>query len=129
MSGLLLDTHVLLWWQADDERLSPAARAAIADQDQRVFVSAASAYEIALKAGRGRLKLPDLADRWFRRRMRDNGFLVLAISSAHALAAGVLPLAHRDPFDRLLIAQAHAESLAVVTADPAFARYDVETLW
>jgi len=129
MNDLLLDTHTLLWWQQDDPRLSGPARAAIGDPERRVFVSAASAYEIALKAARGRLHLPGLPDRWFRRRVRDNGFMVLAISSSHALAAGALSLAHRDPFDRLLIAQAQEEALVLITADPAFADYEVETLW
>lgn len=129
MNDLLLDTHVLLWWQLDDERLSAAARGALTDEGRRAFVSAASAYEIALKSARGHLHLPSPASRWFPRRIRDNGFMLLAISSRHALRAGALPPIHGDPFDRLLVAQAREERLTIVTADPMLSRYDVETIW
>lgn len=129
MSGLLLDTHALLWWLVDDVRLSRPARAAIADPDRLVYASAASAYELAFKSTLGRLTAPWPVERWLPAQLRLNGLMAFAISTAHAAHAGSLPMHHRDPFDRLLVAQAQLESLAIVTADPAIARYDVETIW
>jgi PIN domain nuclease of toxin-antitoxin system len=121
---LLLDTHVLLWWLADDVLLPDPIRGSIADGDSLVVVSAATAWEIAIKQSLGRLDAPvDLLDV-----MRENDFDALSITAAHALAAGRLPLHHRDPFDRMLIAQAIAEELTVVTVDERFADYDIEVL-
>jgi PIN domain nuclease of toxin-antitoxin system len=121
---LLLDTHVLLWWLADDDLLPGATRDSIADGDNLVVVSAATAWEIAIRQSIGRLDAPaDLLDV-----MRENDFDALSITPAHALAAGTLPLHHRDPFDRMLIAQAIAEELTIVTIDERFAAYDVELL-
>jgi PIN domain nuclease of toxin-antitoxin system len=121
---LLLDTHVLLWWLADDDLLADATRDSIADGDNLVVVSAATAWEIAIKQSIGRLDAPDdLLDV-----LRSNDFEGLSITPAHALAAGRLPLHHRDPFDRMLIAQAIAEELTVVTIDERFGHYDVELL-
>lgn len=121
---LLLDTHILLWWLADDPKLPRSAAAAIANGETIVSVSAASAWEIAIKKSAGRLEAPDdlLAA------MEANNFDPLFISPAHALAAGALPDHHADPFDRMLIAQARAESLVVVTVDSRFSHYDVELL-
>jgi PIN domain nuclease of toxin-antitoxin system len=123
---LLLDTHVLLWWDQDDRRLSREARHAIADMGNRVFVSAASPWEIAIKARKGKLRFTGspaaLIDA--------NGFLPLAISPAHAEAAGALDWAHRDPFDRMLVVQAQRERLVVVHADPIIRAFDgVTQLW
>jgi PIN domain nuclease of toxin-antitoxin system len=128
VSDVLLDTHVLLWWQLDDERLSAVARDLLADEERRAFVSAASAYEIALKAAHGHLHLPSPATRWFPRRIRDNGFMVLAVSSRHALRAGSLPPSTAIRSTDCWVAQAREERLAIVTADPMIARYDVETI-
>ncbi len=121
---LLLDTHTLLWWLADDPTLAHAARQAIAAEDSAVFASAASAWEIAIKTALGKLDAPgDLEDQLVRHR-----FEPLSITIAHALAAGALPHHHEDPFDRVLIAQAKAEDLTVVTRDPRFRLYGVSTL-
>lgn len=110
---LLLDTHVLLWWDQNDARLSPEARRAIADTDNRVFVSAASPWEISLKARKGKLRFTGspaaLIDA--------NGFLPLPITPAHGEAAGTLSWSHPDPFDRVLVVQARAEGLVLVHAD------------
>lgn len=121
---LLLDTHILLWWLADDPKLPGPATTAIRDGETVVVVSAASAWEIAIKKAAGRLDAPDdLLDE-----IEANNFDTLAISAGHALAAGALPAHHTDPFDRMLIAQAREEGLTVVTIDARFSDYDVELL-
>lgn len=119
---ILLDTHILLWWLADDQRLPSQAAAAIADLDTEVVVSAASAWEISIKRAVGRLDAPDeLLDA-----VAANDFGTLAITAAHAVAAGRLPPHHADPFDRMLIAQAQIEGFTLVSADRRFSDYDVE---
>ncbi len=121
---LLLDTHILLWWLAGDDALPHPAGEAIADGDTAVIVSAASAWEISIKRAAGKLDAPDdLLDA-----CAANGFDTLAITAAHALAAGALPLHHNDPFDRMLIAQARSDDLTVVTVDPRFSEYHVAVL-
>jgi PIN domain nuclease of toxin-antitoxin system len=126
---VLLDTHALLWWLFDDPKLSVAARAAIADPDNEVLVSAASAWEIATKARLG--KLPEAGDvpTELPSYLRKSRFAVLPITAEHALAAGHLPGPHRDPFDRMLIAQARLEQVPVVTVDPVFGGYAVPVVW
>ena len=121
---LLLDTHVLLWALTDDSSLTAAARAAIVDGRNRVVVSAVSAWEITIKRSLGKLRAPaDLAEE-----VAAHRFTPLAVSLEHALAVGALPDLHRDPFDRLLVAQAGVEGLTIVTRDRAIARYDVDVL-
>ena len=122
--NLLLDTHVLLWWLSDDPMLGAEARAVIANPDTQAFVSAATAWEISIKTTLGKLDAPDnLEDA-----LAANGFSPLPITVEHALAAGRLPEHHRDPFDRMLIAQAQVEGLTLVTHDGAFGHYDVHLL-
>jgi PIN domain nuclease of toxin-antitoxin system len=123
-ASLLLDTHVILWWLADDPELGPQARKAIAEPESLVAVSAASAWEIAIKRALGRLQAPDDLETQIAR----NGFAPLPITVAHALRAGALPPRHDDPFDRMLVAQAQLEGLTVVTRDPRIAVYGVRTL-
>ena len=121
---LLLDTHVLLWWLADDRSLPTLAGEAIADPDAHVFVSAATTWEIAIKQSAGRLEAPDdLLDA-----LEANEFDTMPMTVAHSLAAGSLPSHHSDPFDRMLIAQARLEDLTLVSVDPRFAAYDVDLL-
>ena len=120
---LLLDTHALLWWLAD-EGLTDQARDAIADPANLVMVSAASACEISIKKALGKVSAPDDLER----QVDESGFSPLPISIAHALAAGQLPRHHDDPFDRMLIAQAFAEGLIIVTHDKRFADYNAATL-
>lgn len=117
---LLLDTHILLWWLADDRKLAKNARATIANPDNDVLVSSASLWEVSIKAALGRLEveLDDLEDAISR-----NGFRSLPISFRHAITAGRLPAIHRDPFDRMLVAQAGVEELRVVSHDRVFERY------
>lgn len=126
--NLLLDTHAFLWWIADDPRLPAAARSALGDGRNEVFFSTASAWEIAIK-GRARVEVPEPLQAFITEQVRTNGFEVLPIHLRHALAVADLPDHHRDPFDRMLVAQSRQEGLALVTGDPAIARYDVETVW
>lgn len=122
----LLDSHVLLWWLEDDPRIGPSVRKCLADPVNRVFVSAASVWEIGIKKALGKLSVPgsvlDL--------LHDEGFEELSISARHAEAAASLPPLHRDPFDRMLVAQSHLEGLMLVTHDTAMQAYavDVQTV-
>jgi PIN domain nuclease of toxin-antitoxin system len=126
--NVLLDTSSLLWWVADAGRLSDRARWAIQDPANAVFVSVASAWEIAIKSERGRLALPASAERYVPDLLTRFRFDALDIRLPHVLRAGALPAHHRDPFDRLLVAQAQLEDMPIVTADPAIGQYDVETI-
>lgn len=120
----LVDTHVLLWWLDDDPRLSPDARQRIADSDSDVVVSAVSVAEIAIKSSVGKLEIPgDLLDQ-----ITLNDFTVLPLQATHAKAVAALPLHHRDPFDRLILAQAVTEEVPLMTADPAFDQYDARLM-
>lgn len=124
MKRLLLDTHVLLWWLADDPQLGDVARAAIADPRNQVFVSAATPWEIAIKIQLGKLQAPmDMESL-----IESEGFLPLPISLFHGQQAGHLPSLHRDPFDRMLIAQASAEGLVLVTNDDQIVRYGIRVM-
>lgn len=126
---LLLDTHALLWWLLDSPELSGAARAAIADGRRRVLVSAASAWELATKHRLGKLPEADHIVSNLAAYLRKQLVDTLPISLEHALAAGRLPGPHRDPFDRMLMAQAQSDRLLVVTVDPVFGEYGVPVLW
>ncbi len=121
---LLLDTHVLLWWGADDTRLPDSWRPVIADPAHDIYVSSVSIAEMAIKASLGKLS----ASRDLLAALENEDFLSLSLTSAHAAQLWNLPWHHRDPFDRMLIAQASVEDLTVVTVDPAFAAYDIRTL-
>jgi PIN domain nuclease of toxin-antitoxin system len=120
--SLLLDTHVLIWWD-EGRRLAPEARRAIEEADA-VYVSAATAWEIAIKIGLGRLR----PTRTVEEATRESGFLELPVTFRHAERVAALPAHHRDPFDRLLVAQAEVEELTVVTRDPVFGRYPVAVI-
>lgn len=119
---LLLDTHLLLWVSDDRPRLSRAARALIEDRDNQLFFSVASLWEVAIKTSRGQ---PDFRvdARLLRRALLDNHYEELPIASEHAVTVGTLPAIHRDPFDRLLVAQAQVEGITLLTADPILASY------
>ena len=124
MPRLLLDTHVLLWALEDSQALSVDARQSIADTRNEVFVSAVSIWEMAIKRSLGKLRAPDnLADT-----VQEAGFAALPITLAHAEQAGMLPPHHGDPFDRMLVAQALAEGLVVVTDDAMISKYGVRTV-
>jgi PIN domain nuclease of toxin-antitoxin system len=122
--NLLLDTHVVLWALTDDPSLSAEARAAIVDGTNRVVVSAVSAWEIVIKRSLGKLRAPDDLEQ----QVRTHRFDPLDVTFAHAAEVGRLPAIHRDPFDRLLVAQARVEGLTLVTRDTRIPDYDVATL-
>jgi len=125
VSGVLADAHILLWWRVDDPRLTSPAREAMANPDVELFFSAASIWEMAIKQAAGKLELPDD----FLSTLGDRGFTELAISARHGEIAAALPLHHRDPFDRMIVAQAQSEALTVITNDARIAAYDVRVLW
>lgn len=124
MRRILLDTHVLLWWLADDPVLGAAAREAIAEPRNDVLVSAASIWEIGIKHSKGMLEVPDDLEAL----VEDAGLGKLPISLFHAQQAGTLPDIHRDPFDRMLVAQAQAEGLELLTADGTIPRYGIRVI-
>ena len=126
---LLLDTHALLWWLADDAALPSLARKNISSRAHTIYVSAASAWEIATKFRIG--KLPQVAElaSHFDSIIESESFEPLPISTAHGVRAGLLPGPHRDPFDRMLIAQAHSEGLTLVSNDKIFDEYKLRRLW
>ncbi|MGH9070379.1 MAG: type II toxin-antitoxin system VapC family toxin [Acidimicrobiales bacterium] len=124
---LLLDTSVFLWLLSEPERLGDHV-GYLADPGNELLLSAASSWEIVIKSGLGKLALPDDARRYVPDRMRLIGAAPLAVEHAHALGVSELPLLHRDPFDRMLVAQARHLRLQIVTSDTQIARYDVETL-
>ena len=125
--ALLLDTQAFLWWVAGDPRLSTRAARAIAGTE--CLLSVASCWEMAIKASLGKLTLPGAVDRFVQEQLEVNGFTLIAISLEHVSGVAGLPFHHRDPFDRLLAAQALAEDLSVVSADPVFRRYGVTRVW
>ena len=125
MRRLLLDTHAFLWWLGNNPKLTKPARDAIADPTALVHVSAVTVWEITIKAQLGRL---DPGTDRIDQEIAANNFIDLPISAHHALVAGNVPPHHSDPFDRMLIAQAHRENLVVVTHDKIFASYDVAVL-
>jgi PIN domain nuclease of toxin-antitoxin system len=122
---LLLDSHAFLWWLAEDPKLSAEARQAVTDPASTVHVSAATVWELSIKAALGKLDLDgaDLAEE-----IGENDFLELPMTARHSLAAATLPRHHGDPFDRMLIAQAQLEGLTIVTRDPAFRAYGIDIL-
>ena len=124
MKRLLLDTHVLLWWLSDDAQLGEETRRAISNPRNQVYVSAASTWEISIKKTIGKLSAPDDMDAI----VEDEGFDKLPITLFHGEQAGLLPEHHKDPFDRMLIAQAQAEGLIIVTNDEKIARYNIRTM-
>lgn len=126
---VLLDTHTFLWWNTDAPHLSSRARAIIASGENDLFLSAASAWEIAIKTGRGRLQLPEAPDKYVASRMSLHRIQPLPVQLSHALHVFYLPEHHADPFDRILIAQSQLEAMPILTVDAQFGNYEVEVLW
>ena len=124
MKRLLLDTHVLLWWLSDDFQLGEAARQAISNPRNQVYVSAASTWEISIKKFIGKLSAPEDMDAI----VENEGFDKLPITLFHGEQAGLLPEHHKDPFDRMLIAQAQSEGLLIVTTDEKIIQYNIRTM-
>ncbi len=125
----LLDTHVFLWWVLDDERLTPYMREYIADKGHNLLLSSASCWEIAIKAKMGRLKISENPEKFILDQMILNNISGLSIQLVHALHIYNLPYHHRDPFDRMLVAQAGIEKIPIITNDHLITKYDVKILW
>lgn len=126
---LLLDTHCWLWWLVEPEKLSKTATEAIADLDNELLLSVASIWEIGIKYKANKLKLPQKPEILIPQQMQIDEIQTLSITVSHALKAADLTLYHRDPFDRMLIAQTQLEKMVILTNDLAFTNYDVKTLW
>ena len=126
---LLLDTHAFLWWVEGTPPLGRRARAAVADPDNEVLFSIASSWELAIKLSLGKLRLTHRLDRFIPEQLALNGFSLLAVELRHVVGVADLPFHHRDPFDRLLAAQALQEQLAIVSTDRVFRRYGVTVIW
>ncbi|OGF61614.1 MAG: twitching motility protein PilT [Candidatus Fischerbacteria bacterium RBG_13_37_8] len=122
----ILDTHIFLWWITDDPKLSIATREIIKDARNELFFSAASAWEISIKASLGRIQLPRKPGLFITEHLDKNSILALPILFSHALHVYNLPMHHTDPFDRMIIAQAQLENLTIITADPQFSAYNVK---
>ena len=125
----LLDTHTFLWWCADDEQLSVAAREIIADPQTEIYLSSVSVWEIAIKAAKGRLLLPEPPAKFITNRLRSYFFQALPVQISHAAHVYELPEHHADPFDRLLISQSQLESMPLLTKDSFIQKYAIETVW
>ena len=125
----LLDTHTFLWWITDNDSLSDSACEIIRDGRNSLFLSAASAWEIAIKAGLGRLNLQEEPEKIIPEQMLINEIQGLPIQMSHALHVHALPIHHHDPFDRMLVAQCQLEEMPIITSDPRIAEYDVEVVW
>ncbi len=126
---LLLDTRTFLWRITDSDRLSRRARGLIASGDNEIFVSAVSGWEIAVKAGLGRISLPGSPEQFVPQQVTINAFEVLPLHRRHALRVFALPALHRDPFDRMLVAQAVLEGLPILSADPQLRGYPAKIVW
>jgi len=125
----LLDTHAFVWSVTEPERLSGTIRSLLQDGANHIFLSVASVWEISIKYATGRLVLPQPPEDYIPSRLHNLGIAPMLIELSHAFRVAHLPPLHRDPFDRLLIAQAQVESLPIITSDPNIARYDVEVIW
>jgi PIN domain nuclease of toxin-antitoxin system len=125
----LADAHTLIWWWNEDRRLSTTARQALADEDNEIYVSAAVAWEIATKVRSGRLPSMERRIRRFDENVTGDGFRHLPVRPEHGVMGGLLEGEHRDPFDRLIAAQALIEGMTVLTRDPEIAGFGCEVLW
>jgi PIN domain nuclease of toxin-antitoxin system len=126
---VLIDTHVFLWWNQDNEQLSTKARRIMADPANTIFFSVVSAWEIAIKVQLGKLRLPGDASLYVQNRAARDHMEILSISLRHASVLQSLERLHRDPFDRMLVAQSQVESLPILTADPGIRAYPTDTIW
>ena len=128
-TAFLLDMHTFLWWNADSPLLSQTCRDVLADPANRIYLSVASGWEIAIKHQIGKLNLPEPPASYVRSRVIQNNFEILPITLDHALLTNTLPLHHKDPFDRILIAQSIIEGFPILTADALFSEYEAAVVW
>jgi PIN domain nuclease of toxin-antitoxin system len=126
---LLLDAHTFLWWTLEDERISPKAIDLIGNIENEIYFSVASAWEIIIKYQLGKLILPTEPEVFIPEHLEINQFSVLPISLYHAFTIRELPYHHKDPFDRMLVAQSKVENMAIISADVKFKKYDVKIVW
>ena len=126
---VLLDTHTFLWWITDDNRLSSSAREIITNGDNELFLSAVTGWEIAIKAQLGRIKLPKEPHSFIAEQLSLNSIQSLPVHMSHALHIYSLPNHHRDPFDRMIIAQAQLEDFPILTMDSQIAKYQIKVIW
>lgn len=126
---VLLDTHTFLWWITDDKQLSLTARGIIGDSQNELFLSVASGWEIAIKAQLGKLKMPSNLEQFIVEQLLHNAIGSLPIQLSHALHVYTLPRLHRDPFDRLLVAQSQLENMPILTVDRQIEQYTVQVIW
>lgn len=125
----LLDTHTFLWWILDDDRLSTTVRGIIQNSENVVYFSAASAWEIAIKAQLGKLILPAAVESFIPEQLQKNDFTSLPINLSHALLVASIPALHKDPFDRMLVVQSIVERIPILTADSLVTQYPVTAIW
>ncbi len=126
---LLLDTHTFLWWINNDSSLSEPARIAVSSQVNECYLSLASCWELAIKTSIGKLQLTKTVDRFIPEELADNDFQLLSIDFRHVAKVETLPFHHRDPFDRLLVAQALIEKMTIISADAVLSEYGIKRLW
>jgi len=126
---LLIDTHCWLWWLSAPDKINRRAQRLVANRDHEVFLSAASCWEMAIKVALGKLRIEEPLHLFVPSRLAAQGMQQLAVTHAHALRVALLPHHHRDPFDRMLVAQAQLEGLTILTADRQLEPYDVDTVW
>ena len=126
---LLLDTHCWLWWLTDPDKLSQSAQNLLVDRGNDLYFSVASIWEISIKFSCGKLRLPQVPAKLVPKQMAEDGLIALDIKSTHALQAAALPMHHKDPFDRMLIAQSQLEQLPILTTDSVFDAYNIKVIW
>ena len=126
---VLLDTHAFLWWITDDKQLSKQAREIMRDNNNTLYLSAASGMEMAIKAKLGKLEIEEPVPQYIAEQLHQNAIQTLAVQMSHALHVYTLPYHHRDPFDRLLVAQSQLEKLPLLTIDSKIKQYDVQVIW
>lgn len=125
----LLDTHAFLWFVSDDSRLSPRARSIIKDRNQEVYFSAASAWEMSIKIRLGRLTIEEELEPFIVKQLAENNFSMLSITVLHSLYTSKLPEIHKDPFDRMIIAQSKLENMSLISKDKNIKKYKVPMVW
>jgi PIN domain nuclease of toxin-antitoxin system len=125
----LLDTHAFIWWVTDAPQLSSIAKNFIANPDNKIFFSVASVWEIIIKVNTGKLNIPEAVGTYITSRLTDNRFEVLGIELVHVLQVAKLPDLHRDPFDRIIIAQSQVMRMPIITIDRLIIQYDVDVIW